>query len=73
MSAVAGAGTRSRAAVGQGMTPKALWRLVTTSVAVLMVTLDNLVADTRGVAYDRDASARAAVDVPDPRGIVEAP
>jgi hypothetical protein len=43
MSAVADVGARSPAAVGEGMTPKALWTLAITSVAVLMVTLDNLV------------------------------
>ena len=46
MSAVADAGARSPAAVGQGMTPQALWTLAITSVAVFMVTLDNLVVTT---------------------------
>ncbi len=36
MSAVADVGARSPAAVGEGMTPKALWTLAITSVAVLM-------------------------------------
>src|SRR5881394_2245540 len=31
---------------GRGMTPKALWALAITSVAVFMVTLDNLVVTT---------------------------
>src|SRR5215211_1727791 len=34
------------AGTGQGMTPKALWALAITSVAVFMVTLDNLVVTT---------------------------
>src|SRR3954452_1552212 len=34
------------AATGRGMTPKALWALAITSVAVFMVTLDNLVVTT---------------------------
>src|SRR4051794_20847660 len=33
-------------ATGRGMTPKALWALAITSVAVFMVTLDNLVVTT---------------------------
>ncbi len=36
MSAVADVGARFPAAVGEGMTPKALWTLAITSVAVLM-------------------------------------
>ena len=36
----------SPAAARQGMTPKALWTLAITSVAVFMVTLDNLVVTT---------------------------
>ena len=46
MSAVADVGARSPAAGGEGMTPKALWTLAITSVAVFMVTLDNLVVTT---------------------------
>src|SRR5215211_7707431 len=34
------------AGTGRGMTPKALWALAITSVAVFMVTLDNLVVTT---------------------------
>src|SRR3954453_18247176 len=34
------------AGTGQGMTPKALWTLAITSLAVFMVTLDNLVVTT---------------------------
>ncbi len=35
-----------RTGTGQGMTPKALWALAITSIAVFMVTLDNLVVTT---------------------------
>ena len=57
MSAVADAGARSPAAVGQGMTPKALWTLAITSVAVFMVTLDNLVVTTAIPVIRKDLHA----------------
>src|SRR5437764_1280918 len=46
MSAVAGAVSGDLPATRDGMTPKALWTLAITSVAVFMVTLDNLVVTT---------------------------
>src|SRR5437588_2438264 len=46
VSAMTNVGAPSPAAVGQGLTPKALWTLAITSVAVFMVTLDNLVVTT---------------------------
>jgi hypothetical protein len=46
VSAAADVGARSPTVVGEGMTPKALWTLAITSVAVFMVTLDNLVVTT---------------------------
>ena len=57
MSAVADVGARSPAAVGEGMTPKALWTLAITSVAVFMVTLDNLVVTTAIPVIWRDLHA----------------
>ena len=57
MSAVADAGAPSPAAVGQGMTPKALWTLAITSVAVFMVTLDNLVVTTAIPVIRKDLRA----------------
>ena len=46
MSAIAGAVSGDLPAAGEGLTPKALWTLAITSVAVFMVTLDNLVVTT---------------------------
>src|SRR3954462_2468443 len=40
------AGTRGAPRTGQGMPPKARWALAITSIAVFMVTLDNLVVTT---------------------------
>ena len=57
MSAVADAGARSPTAVGQGMTPRALWTLAITSVAVFMVTLDNLVVTTAIPVIRKDLHA----------------
>jgi EmrB/QacA subfamily drug resistance transporter len=45
------------AAVAERMTPKALWALATTSVAVFMVTLDNLVVTTAIPAIRQDLHA----------------
>jgi EmrB/QacA subfamily drug resistance transporter len=57
VSAVADVGARSPTVVGQGMTPKALWTLAITSVAVFMVTLDNLVVTTAIPVIRKDLHA----------------
>ena len=46
MSALAVPGDRAVSEVAERMTPKAVWALAITSVAVFMVTLDNLVVTT---------------------------
>src|SRR3954469_5947408 len=43
---------------GQGMTPKAVWALAITSIAVFMVTLDNLVVSTAIPVLREDLHAR---------------
>src|SRR3954453_16202121 len=44
-------------ATGRGMTPKARWALAITSIAVFMVTLDNLVVTTATPAPREDLHA----------------
>jgi MFS family permease len=57
MSAISDASAPFPAAAGEGMTPKALWTLAITSVAVFMVTLDNLVVTTAIPVLRRDLHA----------------
>src|SRR5919205_1169339 len=57
MSAVADAVSGDLPAGRQQMTPKALWTLAISSVAVFMVTLDNLVVTTAIPVIRRDLHA----------------